>query len=198
MSKQAKWSLSGCVILLALAILVFQFVLPSNRADKVTARFGVPSVQASEPIGHIGTGKSAEAVEKAGSAGRYVFALLHREENTLTAKARDLISSARKQISRKSEEIDINVADPAEQDIVSKLGVGRAPMPMVMVLAPNGAIMGGFPASQLTDDSRLVEAVGWADNSAPILLRRYARATAAQRAEDQHDLHAPRLGNRPR
>jgi hypothetical protein len=29
-----------------------------------------------------------------------------------------------------------------------------------MVIAPNGAIMGGFPAYQLTDDSKLVDAVG--------------------------------------
>lgn len=160
MSKKAKWSVSGGVILLVIAVLVFQFVLPSNRAGNVTARFGVPSVQAAEPIGHIGTGKCAEAVEKAGKADKYVYALFYKEENDQTARARDLIASARKKISRKSEAVEINVADPGEQDIVGKFGVSRSPMPLVLVLAPNGAIMGGFPVYQLADDVKLVEAVG--------------------------------------
>ncbi len=160
MSKKAKWSVSGGVILLVIAVLVLQFVLPSNRGGNVTARFGVPSVQAAEPIGYIGTGKSAIAVEKAGKAEKYVYALFFRDENDQTAKARGLIESARKKISRKSEMVEINVTDPTEQDIVNKFGVSRSPTPLVLVLAPNGAIMGGFPAYQLTDDTKLVDAVG--------------------------------------
>lgn len=37
------------------------------------------------------------------------------------------------------------VDDPAEQALVEKLGIARAPMPMAVVIAPNGAVTGLFP-----------------------------------------------------
>jgi hypothetical protein len=159
-SKKVKWSISGGFIVLVVAVLILQFVLPSNRGSDVAARFGVPSVQAAEPIGHIGSGKGAEAVEKACNADKYVFALFYRESNEQLATTAGLVESARKKISRKSEVVEINISDPTEKDIVNKFGASRAPMPLALVLAPNGAIMGGWPASQLADDSKLIEAVG--------------------------------------
>ncbi|MBI5059932.1 hypothetical protein HZB60_09180 [candidate division KSB1 bacterium] len=160
MSKQAKWSVSGGVILLVAAALVFQFVSASNHNSSSPTHFGVASVKAAEPIGHIGTGKCAEAVEQAGSADKYVYAVFYRDDNDQLTRARGLVESARKQVTRKSAEVEINVADPAEQDIVNKYGASRAQMPLILVLAPNGAIMGGYPAMQLTDETMLVECVG--------------------------------------
>ena len=159
MSKKAKWEIGGGVIIAAIAVFVIlQFVVPSSGGS--TARFGVPSAKAEEPIGHIGTGPAAEALEKAGNSDKYVYALFYNQENDQTAKARNLIESARDKISRKSQEVDINISDPAEQDVVAKFGASRSPMPLLLVLAPNGAIMGGFPVYQLGDDAKLVDAVG--------------------------------------
>jgi hypothetical protein len=160
MSKKAKWSLSGGVILLIVAALVFQFVVPSTRSGNSPAHFGVASVKAAEPIGHIGTGKCAEAVERAGSADKYAYVVFFRDEDDQLTRARGLVESARTKISRKSDEVEINVADPAEQDIVSKYGASRAQMPLILVLAPNGAIMGGYSVMQLVDETMLVECVG--------------------------------------
>ncbi len=153
--------LSGLVVLLlASAALVFTTGCSSDNSTRNAARFGVASVHAAEPIGHIGTGKCAEAVEKAGGADKYVYALFYRESNDQLAKARSLVESARKKVSRKSELVEINITDQSEQDIVAKFGANRAPMPLILILAPNGAVMGGFPTMQLTDDARLVDAVG--------------------------------------
>lgn len=160
MSKKAKWSIGGGAIIAIIAVvLILQFVVPSSNSS-ATARFGVPSARAAEPIGHIGNGKAAQAVENAGSADKYVYAVFYRDNDDQLTKVRGLVESARKKVSRKSEEIEINVADPTEQDIVNKFGASRAPMPLVLVVAPNGAIMGGFPGTQLADDARLVDAVG--------------------------------------
>ena len=161
MSKKAKWSIGGGVIVVAIAVvLILQFVVPSGDCGNVPARFGVPSAQAAEPIGHIGSGPGAEAVEKASNADKYVYAVFYRDENEQLTKTRSLVASARKEISRKSEVVEINVADPTERDMVNRFGASRAPMPLVLVLAPNGAIMGGFPTNQLNDDAKLIEAVG--------------------------------------
>jgi hypothetical protein len=39
----------------------------------------------------------------------------------------------------------VRVTDPAEKPMVEQYGVSRAPMPLVLAVAPNGAITGGFP-----------------------------------------------------
>jgi hypothetical protein len=132
---------------------------PANDSAGMGARFGVPSARAAEPVGHIGDGKSAVAVEKAGQEGKYVYALFYREQNDQTTQVRQTVESARKKITRKSQLVEINASDPAEQDIVNKFGAGRAPMPLVLVLAPNGAVMGGYPGAQL-DENKLINAVG--------------------------------------
>jgi len=159
MNKKVKWLISG-VVSIAAVIIIVAFVYPtSGGPGHDDAQFGVATARAAEPIGHIGAGKAAEAIEKAGNSGKYVFALFYREENEQTMKARDLIDGARKKISRKSEIVEINVTDPSEQDVVNKFGTSRAPMPLVLMLAPNGAIMTGAPAARL-DENKLVDAVG--------------------------------------
>lgn len=40
--------------------------------------------------------------------------------------------------------VAVNLADPTEQVMVKQFGVSRAPMPLVLVVAPNGAITGRF------------------------------------------------------
>jgi hypothetical protein len=160
MNRKSMWIIGGGVVVAAVAVVLFLQFASTSDDGKAMARFGVASARAAEPIGHIGTGKCAEAVEQAGNADKYVFAIFFRETNDLLTKCRGFTESARKKINHKSEIIEINVADPSEQDIVNKFGANRAPMPLVLVIAPNGAIMAGLPPSQLTDDSKLVDAIG--------------------------------------
>jgi hypothetical protein len=159
MSKMMKWLIGGAVIIASAVVVVAVINSSSNGSGNVAARFGVPSARAAEPIGHIGTGKAAEAMEKAGNSDKYVFALFYREDNDQLTSARSLVESSQKKIVRKSEIVEINVTDPTEQDVVNKYGTSRAPMPLILLIAPNGAIMTGAPAAQL-DENRLADAVG--------------------------------------
>ncbi|MBU0509085.1 hypothetical protein KKH27_09655 [bacterium] len=159
MSKMMKWIVGGAAIVVTAIVVVIVAISPSNDTGDVAARFGVATARAAEPMGHIGTGPAAEAMEKAGNSGKYVLALFYREDDEQTAAARDMIEAARKKISRKSEAVEINVTDPTEKDVVNKFGVSRSPLPLVLMLAPNGAIMTGAPASRL-DEDKLAEAVG--------------------------------------
>ena len=45
----------------------------------------------------------------------------------------------------RADSIAIRVTDPAEAGIVTRFGVSQAPMPLVLVLAPNGAVTASFP-----------------------------------------------------
>jgi hypothetical protein len=123
------------------------------------ARFGVATARAAEPIGEIGTSASAAAIENAGKADKYIFTMFYRTEDAQTESVRAAIKSARENISRKSETVEVNITDPAELELVKKFNVGRTTMPLALVLAPNGAIMGGFPGARVNEQV-LVDAVG--------------------------------------
>ena len=43
--------------------------------------------------------------------------------------------------------VKVKANDPSEKPIVDKFNLNRSPMPFVLVLAPNGAVTGGFPSS---------------------------------------------------
>jgi hypothetical protein len=160
MSRKTKILYTAAVIMaIAVAIVVLGGCSSGNNAQIDGARFGVATARAAEPIGDIGTSASAEAIEKAGNADKYIFTLFYRTEDAQTESVRAAIKSARKTISRKSETVEVNVSDPAEGELVKKFSVGRASMPLVLVLAPNGAIMGGFPGTKVNEQI-LVGAVG--------------------------------------
>ncbi len=83
-------------------------------------------------------------------AGKYTFIVFFREDS---AAARTMYQAATNgAASRSSQAIAtaVHVDDPKEQALVELFGIGRAPMPMTVVIAPNGAVTGLFPRT-ITD-----------------------------------------------
>ena len=95
------------------------------------------------------------AIERAAKAGKYLFVFFRRDDGEQTRKMRDVFDAAMKKVADRAESIVIDVSDSSEKGIVKRFGVDRAPMPLVLVLAPNGAVTGGFPVrfeeKQLTE-----------------------------------------------
>ena len=56
-----------------------------------------------------------------------------------------VFQSAMKKWTESTDSIGVQITDPNEKPVVDKFGVSRAPMPLVLALAPNGAITKGFP-----------------------------------------------------
>jgi hypothetical protein len=56
-----------------------------------------------------------------------------------------VFQSAMEKWSQAADSIAVQIADPNERPIVDKYGVSRAPMPLVLAIAPNGAVTKGFP-----------------------------------------------------
>jgi hypothetical protein len=48
-------------------------------------------------------------------------------------------------LSDRADAVVARVTDPAEKDLVDEYGLDRGPMPLVLAIAPNGAVTGGFP-----------------------------------------------------
>jgi hypothetical protein len=90
------------------------------------------------------SGPGMTAIADAARANKYLFVFFWKQEDEQTAAMKDVFEEAMKRTNRAQSAI-VSTTDPAERGIVTKFDLQRAPMPLVLALAPNGAVMGGFP-----------------------------------------------------
>lgn len=107
-------------------------------ADAGTAELGSKTLSSMTGAGH-------EALRKAAAEGKYLFAFFWKTEDEQTAAMRQVFDATMAKLTDRAHWAVVNVTDPAEKGLVSKYGLERAPMPLVLAIAPNGAITGGFP-----------------------------------------------------
>ena len=91
------------------------------------------------------TGGGMAAMEKAAEGKKYLFALFRKEEDSQTSAMRAVLEEVMEEVADKADSVEVNVTASSERAIVDKFGLDRAPMPLVLAIAPNGAITGGFP-----------------------------------------------------
>jgi len=104
-----------------------------------------PPVAASPPAPLPDTNKGMAALQRASDGNRYLFVFFHDKQDQQTDAMWAVFQTAMTKTGPRAESIPINILDPNEKAIVDHFGVSRAPMPLVLAVAPNGAIMGGFP-----------------------------------------------------
>jgi len=141
----------GTSVAVAAAIAVTFLALRGREvAGNPTSTHGIVApAEAGEapPRGEIGTtGKGMAAIEHAAKAGKYLFVFFYRADTGETDAMRKVFRAAMAKASDRAEWVEANVADPSEEPLVRKFNVSRAPMPLALAVAPNGAIAGGFPA----------------------------------------------------
>lgn len=120
-----------------------------------------PGQTSPAPVGTAGPGAlgpGMAALARAGQANRYLLIFFHNGKNEQTDAMWAVYQSAMTQAAARAEQVAVNITDPAEQQIVHQYGVDRAPMPLVLAVAPNGAIMGGFPTK--FEETQLLAAFG--------------------------------------
>jgi hypothetical protein len=92
-----------------------------------------------------------EAIESANKSGLSVFLVITDPANENTQKAMDIANQAHSKVV-KSEVIQMNRSDAANQELVARYGVSKAPLPLILVIACNGVVTGGYPLYQATAD----------------------------------------------
>jgi hypothetical protein len=112
-----------------------------------------PSPQAA-PAG----GKGAAAMRQAASAKEYLFVFFYEKDDESTRAARKTFDAALQKMTPGPQSIAVDRTAAGEKEIVEKFGVDRAPMPLVLAIAPNGAVTSGLRAGDLTEQ-RLRDAV---------------------------------------
>ncbi|MFC1597166.1 hypothetical protein ACFL5Q_04400 [Planctomycetota bacterium] len=90
-------------------------------------------------------GGGMAAMQKAAHAKKYLFALFRKEEGPQTSAMRAVLEEVMEEVADKADSVEVNVTASSERAIVDKFGLDRAPMPIILAIAPNGAVTGGFP-----------------------------------------------------
>ncbi|WP_437223957.1 hypothetical protein SH661x_003425 [Planctomicrobium sp. SH661] len=83
--------------------------------------------------------------------GKFTFIVFYRDAGDSLNKFHQQLQSDLAPLASQAVLTSAQVDSPAEQALVEKLGISRAPMPMAVVIAPNGAVTGLFPRSISAD-----------------------------------------------
>ena len=104
-------------------------------------------------ISSTGFSQTKEKIDKSNSKGKVVF-LVVTEGSKMLPEAKDMAVKAQKKYP-KSEIITMDRTDKANSILVTKYGLAGAPLPMILVVAPNGVVGGGLQLNQATPEDLL-------------------------------------------
>lgn len=85
------------------------------------------------------------ALSTASQANKFCFLLFYKINDPATQSAAKIISQGMSTRSDRAALAYVNITDPAQQATVKQFDVARAPMPLLMAVAPNGAITCVYP-----------------------------------------------------
>jgi hypothetical protein len=85
------------------------------------------------------------AISAAAKQSRYVFVTFYRKNDDASKKMQTAIKSAQGELSHRASFVSVDVDDPVHQEAVARYGADRSPIPLTLVVAPNGAVTAGFP-----------------------------------------------------
>lgn len=85
-----------------------------------------------------------DAIESASKENKYLFIFFYKDTNEKTTQLQKVFDQTMQKLGEQSRWIKINSTDPNEKPMIERFNLKRSPMPFILVLAPNGAITGGF------------------------------------------------------
>src|SRR3954468_6462588 len=83
---------------------------------------------------------------------KFTFMLFWKEDNAATRAVAQSVKDAVAKRADRAQWTDYQVTDPKNAALVEKYKLSRTPMPLVLCVAPNGAVTGGFPQA-ITDEN---------------------------------------------
>ncbi len=99
------------------------------------------------------------AMRQAAEAKQYLFAFIYEQNDDATKAARKTFDAGVAKITPAPKTVAVDRSDPTEKDMVAQFKLEAAPMPLVLAIAPNGAVTAGIKGADLTE-SKLADAVG--------------------------------------
>jgi hypothetical protein len=130
-----------------LATMLGAYGVPAQNTPSATSN-AVPKA-----VRTVDTG--AAALRQAADAKQYLFVFLYEQNDGETKAARKTFDAGVRKVTPAAKSVAVDRSDPSEAEIVEKLKLEKAPVPMVLAIAPNGAITGTVKAADLTEERLL-------------------------------------------
>ena len=84
------------------------------------------------------------AIDKTLAAGKYAFIFFQKGKNQQADKVLSVWQTALAKLADKAEIVPIQITDAAEKALVDRYNVSHSPMPLVLSIAPSGAVTKAF------------------------------------------------------
>ena len=132
---------------------------PSNKKAESpeVSQHKNPLVQNAMAVSNESAMTAAKAIESAQASQQYLLLLFYDRTDDSYQQMEDIITDFQHSSSENIQVYKALTTDLKNADIVKKYGINRAPLPIILVFAPNGAVTGGFP--QKVTEEQLTESI---------------------------------------
>lgn len=96
-------------------------------------------------LGAYAASPAAQAIAAASRQNQYSIVTFYKKNDAASTK---MLADAKKLQSKYAKQTDlvpVDVGSKANQDVISRYGADRSPIPLTIVIAPNGAVTAGYP-----------------------------------------------------
>ena len=142
-ARQGRWLSAGAIVLAALSLVWVAGCGEGSAAAPATRR---PNAAASSRAASAGFPSTpvGKAIVQAGKDGKYSFVLFYRPKEEASEAMRDTLGRAKGKLGAKAVFLPVDIASKAESELVGRFRAQQAPLPLTLVIAPNGATIRGF------------------------------------------------------
>ena len=104
------------------------------------------------------------AIQAAAKQNRYVIATFYKKNDAASTKMLAEAKKLQAKYSSRANFVSADVGNAVHKELISQYGADRAPLPLTLVIAPNGAVTAGYPNEiKKTDISDAFVSSGMAD-----------------------------------
>jgi hypothetical protein len=91
------------------------------------------------------------AISEASATGQFLFLTFYQSKDTSFASLSSTVAAMKKSSTKKFSIFNASINDPVNKEIADKYGIPISQLPLLLVIAPNGVVTGGFKANVSSD-----------------------------------------------
>jgi len=148
--RTAKSAVAALTVILAVATGALGQDNGTSQPKGEAVPAGAETPATTNPPSDTAPAPAAGAIDAAAPADKYTFHFFYRADDEPTQAARRIFDDAMANLGDRAVAAVANITDPQQRALVNRFGLSRAPMPLVLALAPNGAVTRSF-VGQLVD-----------------------------------------------
>lgn len=93
---------------------------------------------------------AASALAKAAQENKFIYVLVQNKQDDQTSAVRKTVEATVQKLPDTTVWVEIDRNKPADKEVLEKYDLLRAPLPLVLSIAPNGAVTAGLIGKQVT------------------------------------------------